>query len=122
MEKIKLVAESLQEWDQTKGSEELNESRKDELKNFLKEPKGKSALDQFNAAYNLSDDAKKILAKVDLEKKVEWAKASWQLMEKDPKLGAPKLKLYKTAEGKWKCDGAGAVALGKSDVGKELGQ
>ena len=115
MADVKLVAESLQEYD---SQENLNESAKGQLAKFIKNPSKKKA---FAAAYarqiGKTKGLKNVLAKMSDEQLLSFAKQSYSMMEKDPKLGYPWLKI---ASGK--IQGAGALPVSsKSGIHKGSG-
>jgi hypothetical protein len=100
-EKVRLVAESLQEWEKIgttpeaiNEAEQLNEGAKGLLRRFLKNPEKKS---RFISAYakqiNKVKGLKNAVEKLDTAKMVEYAKQSLNIMEKDPKRGYPWFKI-----------------------------
>jgi hypothetical protein len=119
MAEIKLVAESIQEWENL-NEEQLNEGAKELLQNFIKNPEEKK---KFIAAYSKqlgkssSKNLKAALLKLSDENQVKLAKQSLEAIEKDPKKGYPWIQVRDR-----KIIGAGALGLKKSGLGKELGQ
>lgn len=121
MAEIKLVAESMQEWEkQEVNNGQLNEGTKELLQKFIKNPEEKK---RFIAAYSKqlgkssSKNLKAALLKLSDENQVKLAKQSLEAIEKDPKKGYPWIQIRNG-----KIIGAGALAPKKSSLGKELGQ
>ena len=115
MSDVKLVAESLQDFD---SQEELNESAKGQLARFIKNPSKKK---YFASAYarQLGKNAglKKALPKIADEKLLAWAKQSYAKMQADPKLGYPWLQI---AGGE--IQAGSALPVKKASTGTDLGQ
>ena len=112
---VKLVAESLQEWEETTPNE-LNESAKGLLQRFVKNPEKKKAfVAAFARQIGKTKGLRDALLKLSDESKVKLANQALQALE-DPKMGYPWVKI---AGGK--ITGAGALPVKKSSVGSELG-
>jgi len=116
-DKVRLVAESLQEWETGTNeasevlneAQQLNEGAKGLLRRFLKNPEKKS---RFISAYarqiNKVKGLKNAVEKLDSETMVNLAKQSLNVLEKDPKRGYP---WFKIKDGK--IVGAGALGVEK---------
>jgi len=87
---VKLVAESLQEWEKISSSEELNESSKGALQKFLKAPEKypKTFLNAFAKQISKKggDKLKAALDKLSIESKKKIAQEALSKL-KDPKYG-----------------------------------
>jgi len=125
MPKIKLVAESFEEY-KSKGKasklneQELHESSKASLQKFLKDPERNK--DAFFSAFAAQfgkkggDILKKSVDKIDIESKKKLAQQALNALE-DSKKGYAWIKVTGG-----KITGAGALGVQKGEVGKELGQ
>jgi len=114
MSDVKLVAESIQEWEK----QTINESAKGNLARFIKDPSNKKhLLAAYARQIGKTKGLKNILLKMDDEKLLTFAKQSYVKMQKDPKLGYPWLNL-----GKSSVLGGGAMGVAsKSGIHKEGG-
>jgi len=125
MARIKLVAESLQEYKEGIKSvdflneEVLNESSKGDLEKFLKDPEKNQSyfLTAYAAQFSKKggDKLKAIADKLDLETKKKYAKQSLEALQ-DSKKGYAWLKVINN-----QIVGGGALGVEKSALGKELG-
>lgn len=120
MSKVKLVAESLQEWEIVGdlNEEQLNENAKSLLKKFVENPEEekKAFIGAFAAQTPKVKNLKETLLKLNTETQVKLANQALKALE-DPKKMYPWIKVV---NGKIK--GAFALAPKKSEVGTELGQ
>lgn len=115
MSEVKLVAESMQEFT---AQDELNESAKEQLAKFIKNPSKKKYLSgAFARQLGKTAGLKQILLKMSDEDQLALAKQSYAKMEKDPKLGYPWILIQNR-----KIVGAGALPVRKSTTGGDLGQ
>ena len=114
---VKLVAESLQDWENKGDVDNLNEGAKKSLVRFIKDPSKK---DSLAAAYarqmGKTKGLKNVLLKMSDEAQVQLAKQSYAAMEKNPKLGYPWLKITNN-----KIVAGGALPVKKGALGSELG-
>jgi len=118
---VKLVAESLQDFDNQELNEkmqELNESSKGSLQKFLKNPEKmkQSLVNAYARQLGKTKGLKNVLLGMDTDKQVVLAKQSLKSLE-DPTKGYAWLKI---ANGK--IVGAGALGVKKSGTGSDLGQ
>lgn len=117
-EQVKLVAESLQEWEKSTAINEgeLNESAKGLLQKFVANPEKK---DRFISAFarqiNKVKGLKDALLKLDTDTQVKLANQALKALE-DPKKGYAWVKIQGG-----KIVGAGALGMQKSGVGSDLG-
>ena len=126
MAKVKLVAESFEEYTSPEIQVELNEEKLDEsskgqLQRFMKNPekREKNFLAAFARQFSKTggQNLKKRVAKIDLETKKKLAQQSLKAFEKDPKKGYAWFQITNN-----KITGAGAVGVKKGELGPELGQ
>ena len=118
---VKLVAESLQDFDNKELNErvqELNESSKGSLQKFLKNPEKKknSLASAYARQLGKTKGLKNVLLGLDTAAQVKLAKQSLKALE-DPKKGYAWLQI---AGGK--IVGASALGVKKSSTGSDLGQ
>jgi hypothetical protein len=117
---VKLVAESLQEWENISSTEQLNESSKGALQKFLKAPEKypKTFLNAFAKQFSKKggDKLKEALNKLSVEDKVKIAKQSLEKL-KDPKFGYAWVKILNG-----KISGGSALPMkGKEGLMSEVG-
>lgn len=124
MSKVNLVAESIQDWEKFQNEEKineelqkLNEGAKSKLEAFIKNPEKK---DKFSSAFarqlGKTKGLKNAISKLSDENLLKLAKQALNVMEKNPKLGYPWIKISGG-----KIVGAGALPVKSSSLGKELG-
>jgi len=97
-EKIKLVAESLQEWEKEVLNErqinQLNEDAKGLLQSFIKNPEKKDYLTgAFGRQIGKVNGLKNALLKLKPESQITLAKQALKAIEEDPKKGYPWCKI-----------------------------
>ncbi len=116
-DKVKLVAESFQEWEDTNTlNEELNESAKGMLQKFIENPDNKKLfIGAFARQVNKVKNLKQTLEKYSTKSQLILAKQALEAL-KEPNKEYPWIKIK---DGK--ITGAGALGVQKSELGSDLG-